>query len=197
MSESTLITTPFTARSTAAEVMVGLDLLGRFAVVTGGASPVGIETARALAAAGADVTLAVRDTEAGRRAAEDIIDTTGAREVRIAPLDLTDRASVAAFAAAWQGPLHMLVHNAGVRETPERRTPEGWELQFAVNHLGHLALATGLHGALVLPNVLVGTFGRAPSLVAITISSPTPRARRQRPSSASLSPPWVPSTQNA
>ncbi|MYV54459.1 SDR family NAD(P)-dependent oxidoreductase [Streptomyces sp. SID3212] len=148
MSESTLITTPFTARSTAAEVMAGLDLLGRFAVVTGGASPVGIETARALAAAGADVTLAVRDTEAGRRAAEDIIDTTGAREVRIAPLDLTDRASVAAFAAAWQGPLHMLVHNAGVRETPERRTPEGWELQFAVNHLGHFALATGLHGAL-------------------------------------------------
>ncbi|MFJ1601211.1 SDR family NAD(P)-dependent oxidoreductase [Streptomyces sp. NPDC088261] len=148
MSESTLITTPFTARSTAAEVVAGTDLLGRFAVVTGGASPVGIETARALAAAGADVTLAVRDTEAGRRAAEDIIDTTGAREVRIAPLDLADRASVAAFTAAWQGPLHMLVHNAGVRQTPERRTPEGWELQFAVNHLGHFALATGLRGAL-------------------------------------------------
>jgi NAD(P)-dependent dehydrogenase (short-subunit alcohol dehydrogenase family) len=148
MSESTLITTPFTARSTAAEVVAGTDLLGRFALVTGGASPVGIETARALAGAGAEVVLAVRNTEAGQRAAEDIIDTTGAREVRIAPLDLADRASVASFVAAWEGPLHMLVHNAGVRETPELRTPEGWELQFAVNHLGHFALATGLHDAL-------------------------------------------------
>jgi NAD(P)-dependent dehydrogenase (short-subunit alcohol dehydrogenase family) len=66
----------------------------------------------------------------------------------LAPLDLADQASVAAFVAARDGPLHILVNNAGVMATPLTRTAEGWELQFATNHLGHFALATGLHGAL-------------------------------------------------
>jgi NAD(P)-dependent dehydrogenase (short-subunit alcohol dehydrogenase family) len=142
------ITTPFTAESTAAEVVEGIDLTGRRAVVTGGASGIGIETARALAGAGAEVTLAVRNLAAGERTADDIIATTGNKQVLVAPLDLADRASVAAFTAAWEGPLHILVNNAGVMACPEAHTAEGWELQFATNHLGHFGLATGLHGAL-------------------------------------------------
>lgn len=148
MTASMLITTPFSAETTAAEVVAGIDLSGRRAVVTGGASGIGIETARALAGAGAEVTLAVRDVDAGKRTAEDIVATTGNTRVLVAPLDLTDLASVASFIAAWDGPLHMLVNNAGVMASPQTRTPEGWELQFATNHLGHFALANGLHGAL-------------------------------------------------
>ncbi|MFF3442203.1 SDR family NAD(P)-dependent oxidoreductase [Streptosporangium sp. NPDC002721] len=148
MTENSRITTPFTATSTAAEVVDGIDLTGRRVVVTGGASGIGIETARALAGAGAEVTLAVRDLDAGERTANDIVATTGNKQILVAPLDLANQASVAAFTSAWDGPLHVLVNNAGVMASPEAHTPEGWELQFATNHLGHFALATGLHRAL-------------------------------------------------
>jgi NAD(P)-dependent dehydrogenase (short-subunit alcohol dehydrogenase family) len=139
------ITTPFTAESTAAEVIAGIDLNGRRAIVTGGASGIGIETARALASAGAEVTLAVRDLEAGKRTAADITESTGGNQVLVAPLDLADQASVADFTERWDGPLHILVNNAGIMASPLMRTPQGWEMQFATNHLGHFALATGLH----------------------------------------------------
>jgi NAD(P)-dependent dehydrogenase (short-subunit alcohol dehydrogenase family) len=142
------ITTPFGRHSTAADVAAGIDLSGRQAIVTGAASGIGVETARALAGTGARVTLAVRDVEAGRRVAEEIVAGTGNREVDVMPLDLADRASIAAFIAAWKGPLHLLVNNAGVMALPEARTREGWEMQFAINHLGHFALALGLHDAL-------------------------------------------------
>jgi NAD(P)-dependent dehydrogenase (short-subunit alcohol dehydrogenase family) len=148
MTAITPISTPFTAQSTAAEVVAGIDLAGRRVIVTGGASGIGIETARALAGAGAEVTLAVRNTEAGQRTAEEIVATTGNKQVLVAPLDLADQASVAAFVAAWDGPLHILVNNAGVMASPETRTPQGWELQFATNHLGHFALAAGMRSAL-------------------------------------------------
>jgi NAD(P)-dependent dehydrogenase (short-subunit alcohol dehydrogenase family) len=140
------ITTPFGPSSTAAEVIAGVNLAGKRAVVTGASSGIGQETARVLAGAGAEVTLAVRDIAAGEKAAAEIAGGNG--RVRVARLDLADRASVSEFAADWEGPLHMLVNNAGIMATPERRTPEGWELQFATNHLGHFALTTGLHGAL-------------------------------------------------
>src|SRR5215467_12257671 len=97
-----LITTPFNAESIAAEVVDGIDLTGRRAIVTGGASGIGIPTARALAGAGAEVTLAVRDTAAGERVASEIEGDT-----RVARLDLADLASVREFAAAWDGPLHL------------------------------------------------------------------------------------------
>jgi NAD(P)-dependent dehydrogenase (short-subunit alcohol dehydrogenase family) len=145
---TSLITTPFGAESTAAEVVDGIDLAGRRVIVTGGASGIGIETARALAGAGAEVTLAVRNRTAGERTAEDITATTGNKQVLVVPLDLADQASVASFAAAWDGPLHILVNNAGLMASPEMRTPEGWEMQFATNHLGHFALAARLHRAL-------------------------------------------------
>jgi NAD(P)-dependent dehydrogenase (short-subunit alcohol dehydrogenase family) len=142
------ITTGFGADSTAAEVIAGIDLTGRRAIVTGGASGIGVETARALAGAGAEVTLAVRNVAAGEQTAADITATTGNPNVFVAPLDLSDQASVAAFVAGWNGPLDILINNAGMMASPLMRTPQGWEMQFATNHLGHFALATGLHAAL-------------------------------------------------
>ena len=141
----TLITTPFGAMTTASEVVAGVNLDGQRAVVTGASSGIGVETARALAMTGAEVTLAVRDLDAGRRAADDITASTGNDQVLVSPLDLANLGSVDAFAATWEGPLHILVNNAGIMASPELRTPQGWEMQFATNHLGHVALATGLH----------------------------------------------------
>jgi NAD(P)-dependent dehydrogenase (short-subunit alcohol dehydrogenase family) len=141
--------TPFDARSTAAEVVAGIDLSGKRAIVTGGSSRIGIETARALASAGAEVTLAVRDPQAGERTAADIAATCNS-EIRVARLDLADRTSIDAFCATWRAPLQILVNNAGIMALPTlERTAEGVELQFATNHLGHFALALGLHDALV------------------------------------------------
>jgi NAD(P)-dependent dehydrogenase (short-subunit alcohol dehydrogenase family) len=143
------ITTQYGPQSTAAEVISGIDLTGRRAIVTGGASGIGVETARALAGANAEVTLAVRDLEAGERIAAEINASTGNKRVLVAPLDLADQASIAALVAGWGGPLHILVNNAGVSALPDlRRTADGWEMQFATNHLGHFALALGLHEAL-------------------------------------------------
>jgi NAD(P)-dependent dehydrogenase (short-subunit alcohol dehydrogenase family) len=148
-STDTRIITPFGFETTATEVVDGLDLTGRHAVVTGGASGIGIETARALASAGAAVTLAVRDTAKGTRVAADIRQTTGNHAIFVQPLELADLSSIAAYVAGWDGPLDLLINNAGVMALPERRrTPAGWELQFATNHLGHFALAVGLHDAL-------------------------------------------------
>lgn len=143
-----LVSTPFTASSTADKVLEDVDLTGVRAIVTGASSGLGIETARALTAAGAEVTLAVRNTAAGASAAETIARSTGAAPPRVVRLDLADRAGVTRFVDAWDGPLHLLVNNAGVVTGGLERTPEGWELHFATNHLGHFALATGLHQAL-------------------------------------------------
>ncbi|MFC6158091.1 SDR family NAD(P)-dependent oxidoreductase [Kribbella jiaozuonensis] len=141
-------TTPFGYESTAAEVISGVDLSGRRAVVTGGASGIGVETVRALAGAGAEVTLAVRNTAAGERVAAEIIESTGNNHVFVAPIELADPASVRAFVDSWTGPLHILVNNAGVMAEPLNRTQQGWEHQFATNHLGHFGLSLGLHDAL-------------------------------------------------
>jgi NAD(P)-dependent dehydrogenase (short-subunit alcohol dehydrogenase family) len=144
-----LITTPFGFDSTAAQVVEGIDLQGKRAIVTGGASGIGIETARALASAGAEVTLAVRKTEVGEEVAAEIRSSTGNEGVRVAQLELVDRDSIDAFVSAWDGPLDILVNNAGVMAIAELTlTLEGREMQFATNHLGHFALALGLHEAL-------------------------------------------------
>jgi NAD(P)-dependent dehydrogenase (short-subunit alcohol dehydrogenase family) len=144
-----LITTPFDFEATAAEVIDGIDLAGRRAVVTGASSGIGIETARALAGAGATVTLAVRNVPDGKRVAAGIRSSTGNPSVDVGRVDLTDLKSIADFATEFTGPLHILVNNAGVMALPERQIGHaGWELQLATNHLGHFALATGLHDAL-------------------------------------------------
>ena len=148
MTETTPITTPFKWETTAAEVVSGIDLGGSRVIVTGGASGIGLETARALATVGAEVTLAVRDADAGQRVAAAIKASSPNTHVFVAPVDLANPASVASFVAAWDGPLDVLVNNAGVMACPQTRTPQGWELQFSTNHLGHFALATGLHRAL-------------------------------------------------
>jgi NAD(P)-dependent dehydrogenase (short-subunit alcohol dehydrogenase family) len=147
-----LITTPFGFESTAAEVVDGLDLSGKSAVVTGAASGIGVETARALTGAGAEVTLAVRDVAAGERVAfqinQELTRESGGR-VRVGALDLTDPVSIGAFVRTWTGPLDILVDNAGVMAIQELTVSStGHEMQFATNHLGHFALANGLHGAL-------------------------------------------------
>ncbi|WP_017599266.1 oxidoreductase [Nocardiopsis lucentensis] len=111
------------------------DLSGRTAVVTGANSGLGLETTRVLARKGMRVVMAVRDEEKGRTAAKSVDGTT---EVR--PLDLADLASVRAFAEGWDGPIHLLVNNAGVMALPRSYTADGFETQFGVNHLGHFAL---------------------------------------------------------
>lgn len=143
-----LISSHFDSSATADDVVAGLDLHGLRAIVTGASSGIGVETARSLARAGAEVTLAVRNTTAATRTAHDIARSTGNGTVVVSVLDLADQASVAEFARRWTGPLHLLINNAGVITADHQRTPEGWELQFATNHLGHFALTNGLHAAL-------------------------------------------------
>jgi NAD(P)-dependent dehydrogenase (short-subunit alcohol dehydrogenase family) len=143
------IRTPFTARSTADEVSEGVDLSGRRAIVTGGASGIGVETSMTLARRGASVTLAVRDVEAGRRVAAEITARTGEERVDVRPLELTDLASVRSFVDGWDEPLDLLINNAGVMAIQERTVSgAGWEAQLATNFLGHLALTHGLHRSL-------------------------------------------------
>jgi NAD(P)-dependent dehydrogenase (short-subunit alcohol dehydrogenase family) len=117
---------------------------GRVVIVTGANSGIGLPTARALAEAGAHVVLAVRDTAKGEAALESI---PGDCEVR--RLDLADLASIRAFAEGWRGEIDVLINNAGVMRTPERRTADGFELQIGTNHLGHFALTNLLWPALV------------------------------------------------
>ncbi|HEY5874756.1 MAG TPA: SDR family NAD(P)-dependent oxidoreductase, partial [Ilumatobacteraceae bacterium] len=111
------------------------DLGGRTVVITGANSGIGLVTARELARVGAHVVLAVRDQERGRTAAASI---TGSTELR--HLDLADLASVRAFANEWKGDVDVLINNAGVMAIPERRSADGFEMQFATNHLGHFAM---------------------------------------------------------
>lgn len=133
----TPVDSPFGARSTAREVVEGLDLSGRLAVITGGYSGIGLETTRALAEAGARIIVPARNPGKAEAALKDV------DGVSIEALDLSDRASVKAFAGRRLEagtPVDLLINNAGIMATPERRTAEGWEMQFATNHLGHFAL---------------------------------------------------------
>jgi NAD(P)-dependent dehydrogenase (short-subunit alcohol dehydrogenase family) len=140
---SNLMRTGFAWDSTAAEVIAGIDLTGKRAIVTGASSGIGVETARALASAGAEVTLAVRNVAAGERSAAEIVANTNGAAVRVGALDLADLDSVRRFVAGWEGPLNLLINNAGVMALPYRTTADGFEMHLGANHLGHFAL-TGL-----------------------------------------------------
>ncbi len=111
---------------------------GRTVVITGATSGIGKAAATELARAGARVVLAVRNAERGEQIAAAL---PGGAEAR--PLDLTDLGSVRAFAEGWEGPIDVLINNAGVMAVPEGRTKDGFETQIGTNHLGHFAL-TGL-----------------------------------------------------
>ncbi len=133
---------PFHAKSTGAEVLAGIDLSGKVAIVTGGYSGIGLETTRALAGAGAKVIVPVRDPA---KAADALAGVVG--DVSSAALDLGKLASVRRFAADMAGNLSrldILINNAGIMACPEARVGPGWEAQFGTNHLGHMALTLGL-----------------------------------------------------
>ena len=148
-------TTPrFGAQSTALEVIAGHDLHGRNTIVTGGASGIGIETVRALATAGAAVTIAARNKQVAEDVAATLRAETGNKAIDVGIVDLGSLASVRQFVAAYlarQQPLHLLINNAGIMATPFGHTEDGFELQFGTNHIGHFALTTGLLPALKAP----------------------------------------------
>lgn len=132
----------FHAKSTAAEVVAGLDLSGKVAIVTGGYSGIGVEQVRALAGQGARVIVPVRNRA---KAAETLADIQG--DVTTADMDLADLASVRRFAEGFletNSRLDMLINNAGIMACPEARVGPGWESQFGINHMGHFALTTVL-----------------------------------------------------
>jgi NAD(P)-dependent dehydrogenase (short-subunit alcohol dehydrogenase family) len=148
----TRFTTPFGFHSTASEVVAGVDLTGKTAIVTGGAAGVGLETSRAMAAAGAAVTLAVRRPHTAESVAANLR-STGNHSINVRHLDLSDLRSVKTFTDDWEGPLHILVNNAGIMAVPQlEKTHQGFELQFGTNFLGHFALTVGLHRALASAN---------------------------------------------
>lgn len=135
----------FGHRSTAREVLAGIDLTGRNHIVTGGYSGIGLETVRALTGAGAAVTVPARSPQAAREA------LAGLANVEVAEMDLADLASVRAFARSWTDsgrPLHGLVNNAGIMACPLARVGPGWESQFAICHLGHFELTRALEPSL-------------------------------------------------
>ncbi|XZF13053.1 oxidoreductase [Chitinophagaceae bacterium MMS25-I14] len=139
----------FTAASTAADVIKGIDLTGKTAIVTGGYSGIGLETVRVFHHAGAKVIVPARDINKATAALE------GLSNVEIWPMELTDPASVTAFAERFLTtgiPLHILVNNAGIMATPLARDARGYESQFATNHLGHFQLTTMLWPALQRAN---------------------------------------------
>lgn len=133
---------PFGHGSTAREVIEGIDLSGKRAVVTGGYSGLGLETVRALVSAGAHVTIPARRPDVAAAAVAEIGD-----RVRVAKMDLSDIGSARAFAAdmvAEGKPLDILINNAGIMACPETRVGPGWEMQFATNHIGHFVMTEGL-----------------------------------------------------
>lgn len=136
----------FGASSTAADVIKGIDLTGKTAVVTGGYSGIGLETVKALRGAGAKIFVPARDLAKARAALAEIPD------VSVELMDLLDPASIDAFAdrvAAATSSLDILINNAGVMAPPLARDARGYELQFSANHLGHFQLTCRLWPALV------------------------------------------------
>jgi NAD(P)-dependent dehydrogenase (short-subunit alcohol dehydrogenase family) len=138
--------------TTTDDVLQNIDLSGKVAVVTGASGGLGEETARALASRGAHVTIAARDATRAQAAADRITASTGNSHVDVGTIELDKPASVRQFAEAFlagHGQLNLLINNAGVMACPLARTAEGWEMQFATNHLGHFLLTCLLSPALV------------------------------------------------
>jgi retinol dehydrogenase-13 len=127
--------------------LLAQDLTGRTIVVTGGNSGIGLVTVEQLAKQGATVVLAARRPAEGERARAEVLQRLPAAKIEVAELDLAKLESVRAFATALLGShevLHGLVNNAGVMNTPQSKTHDGFEMQFGTNHLGHFLLTTSL-----------------------------------------------------
>lgn len=141
----------FGATSTTDDVMAGIDLSGKTVVVTGASAGLGVETTRALAAAGAHVVMAVRDKAKGEAAAEQVRAGAPGASLELGELDLASLDSIRTF-AAWladrQPRIDLLINNAGVMAPPLLRTTEGFELQMGTNHLGHFLLTNLLTPAI-------------------------------------------------
>jgi NAD(P)-dependent dehydrogenase (short-subunit alcohol dehydrogenase family) len=145
MTDQIPLNSGFSESSAPDEVMAGLDLVGKVAIVTGGHAGIGLETTKALAKAGARVVVGARDVAQARQALD------GVAGVEALPLDLVDPASIDAFASAYlraHGTCNLLINNAGIMATPLMRDARGYELQFATNHLGHFQLTLRLWEAL-------------------------------------------------
>ncbi|MFD2872475.1 SDR family NAD(P)-dependent oxidoreductase [Mucilaginibacter ximonensis] len=139
------INSGFDAKSTASEVIQGIDLNGKVAIITGGYAGIGLETTRVLSSAGATVIVPARDMAKASKNLEGIVN------VEIEIMDLTDPASIDAFAEkflASNRPLNILINNAGIMWVPLRRDHRGFESQLATNHLGHFQLTARLWPAL-------------------------------------------------
>ncbi len=150
----------FPPKSEPNEILSGVDLAGKVAVVTGGYSGIGLETTRALAGAGMKVYVPVRDPA---KAQNNLADIQG--EIITEQLDLGDLNSVHALVEkllAAEKSIDLLINNAGIMACPETRIGNNWESQFAVNHLGHFVLSTGL-----LPAILAADSPRVVSLSSV------------------------------
>ena len=142
----------FGFESTAMEVVEGIDLKGKEVIVTGASAGIGIETARALAKAGARVVIGARNLEKAEPIAKDIRESTKNPNVEVEKLDLGSLASVNEFVKRYlekKRPLHILINNAGVSAGNKSYTVDGFETDFGTNHVGHFALTIGLIPALI------------------------------------------------
>jgi NAD(P)-dependent dehydrogenase (short-subunit alcohol dehydrogenase family) len=142
----------FGATSTTDDVLDGIDLTGKLAVITGASAGLGEETTRALAAHGAAVVMAVRDVAKGEAAKARILESVPDATLEVRSLELGNLASVRAFAESFLADhdrLDLLVNNAGVMACPQDTTDDGFDLQLGTNHLGHFLLSTLLAPALV------------------------------------------------
>jgi NAD(P)-dependent dehydrogenase (short-subunit alcohol dehydrogenase family) len=148
--------------TTTDEVLEGVDLHGKLAIVTGASTGLGLETARALAAAGAHVVLAGRDAARVDAALATVRDHVPDAQLEVGMLDLTSLDSVRGFASSYASThagLHLLINNAGVMYTPRERTADGFEMQFGTNHVGHFLLT-----CLLVPQLLADPPSRVVNL---------------------------------
>lgn len=161
------ITSPFHRYSTAREVVAGHDLSGLTAIVTGAATGIGVETARALAEAGAEVVIAARKPDLAREAIADI-DKTAPGKARFEMIDLSDFSSIRAFTERWgKKPLNLLINNAAVMACPLDYTTDGLEMQIGTNHFGHFLMTVPLADALAAGAQASGRRSRLVSLSSI------------------------------
>ena len=156
----------FGATTTADEVLKGIDLTGQLVVITGGASGLGQETARAMAARGAQIVIPVRDMAKGETAASEIRKSVPDADIELMQCDLGSMASIRAFARAFlvqHDRIDLLINNAGVMACPHTTTSDGLEMQFGTNHIGHFLLTNLLMPAL-LEGAKVGNGARVVNL---------------------------------